>query len=175
MQTQDLGKGCNQLPHFHSDDTIGSQVVTHNRNSHNRRSKCLITRAQPYVFFRYSPPWKEEVEKARVSALADLLTGHFRQIVQQVRNYYQDGFCNQKSFFTNKKLFFHQVEKFEERFLLERGKGSLQALGNSLENSSLAEFASGLQREGEQVFLSNAFPQMIESVSVSKSIEQSPY
>ena len=94
MQTQDLGKGSNQLPHFHSDETIGSQVVTHNRNSHNRRSKCLITRAQPYVFFRYSPPWKEEVEKARVSGLADLLTSHFRQIVQQVRNYYQDGFCS---------------------------------------------------------------------------------
>ena len=157
MQTQDLGKGCNQLPHFHSDDTIGSQVVTHNRNSHNRRSKCLITRAQPYVFFRYSPPWKEEVEKARVSGLADLLTSHFRQIVQQVRNYYQDGFCNQKSFFTTKKLFSTRLKSLKRGSSWKEEKAACRHWGTVWKTLLRQNLLQGCKERGSRFFYEMLF------------------
>jgi len=89
--------------------------------SSNSSSCAHLQETDPRLRERYSPSWREEAEKARASALADQIATHFRQIVQK-------------------------VDSFEQRLKAEKAEVGLQ----KLENSSLAEFAAEIQRDGDQ-------------------------
>jgi len=91
----------------------------------NSSSCANLQQADSRLQERYYPSWKEEAEKARASALANQIANQFRQIV-------------------------NQVDSFDQRLNLEKAELGLQKLNSSEENSSLAEFAAEIHRDGHQ-------------------------
>jgi len=87
----------------------------------NSSSCHQLQQADSRLRERYSPSWKEEAEKARASALGEQMATQFRQMVEQ-------------------------VDRFEKGLNLEKTGVGLQ----KLENSSLAEFAAEIHRDGDQ-------------------------